>query len=75
VAVTRWIAWHGMAANVRVNPEAWRWIVPCGIPAGVGGVTGLEALTGRPCDMDAEGLALAGCFAAEFGFYSHSAVS
>ena len=68
VAVTRWIAWHGMAANVRVDPEPWGWMVPCGIPSGTGGVTGLEAVAGRSCDMDAEGLALARCFAEEFGF-------
>ncbi len=31
VAVSHWIAWHGLALNVNPSLDAFRWFIPCGI--------------------------------------------
>lgn len=31
VAVRRWVAWHGLALNVRTEPDAFRGFRPCGL--------------------------------------------
>lgn len=35
VAVRRWVAYHGVALNVAVDPRLFQRIVPCGLPAAV----------------------------------------
>jgi len=31
VAVRRWVTWHGLALNVRTDPDAFRGFRPCGL--------------------------------------------
>jgi len=51
VAVKRWVTMHGFAFNVNTNLEHFKMINPCGI---IGrGVTSLQAILGRPLDMEA----------------------
>lgn len=45
VAVSHWIAWHGLALNVNADLEAFRWFIPCGIDGR--GVTSLARCLGR----------------------------
>ncbi|MBL8900970.1 MAG: lipoyl(octanoyl) transferase LipB [Planctomycetes bacterium] len=35
LAVRRWITWHGLALNYRVDPRVWRGFNPCGLDAAV----------------------------------------
>jgi lipoate-protein ligase B len=35
LAVRRWITWHGLALNYRVDPAVWRGFNPCGLDAAV----------------------------------------
>ena len=52
VAVTRWITWHGFAANIMPDLDNFtRFMHPCGIGASQGGVTSLERVLGKPCGM------------------------
>ncbi|HEY0968827.1 MAG TPA: lipoyl(octanoyl) transferase LipB [Opitutaceae bacterium] len=51
VAVRRWITYHGFALNVNVNLDHFGGIVPCGITAGQGTVTSLQAELGSPLDL------------------------
>ncbi len=49
IAVSGWIAYHGIAVNICPRLEAFGdLIVPCGIAPSEGGVTSLEKLGGRP---------------------------
>jgi lipoyl(octanoyl) transferase len=53
VRVRRWVTYHGLSLNVDPDLEAYRGIVPCGIPPGEGpayGVTSLAEL-GIPASM------------------------
>ena len=66
VAFSRWIAYHGFALNVTTDLDAFRLIVPCGIPDKP--VTSMERLLGRPPEKRAVEDALIEEFASEFGF-------
>lgn len=35
IAVRRWVTWHGLALNYRVDPAVWRGFNPCGLDASV----------------------------------------
>lgn len=53
VAVSRWIAWHGLAMNI--NPDLSRFtslMHPCGIRAESGGVESLQRALGRAILME-----------------------
>jgi len=50
VAVSRWVAYHGLALNVSADLAGFDLIVPCGIRDG--GVTSLSRLLGRPIPME-----------------------
>jgi lipoyl(octanoyl) transferase len=51
IAVKRWVAYHGFALNVNANLDHFQGIVPCGIAAGDGTVTSLQAELGRELDL------------------------
>jgi lipoyl(octanoyl) transferase len=51
VAVKRWVTYHGFALNVSPNLAHFDGIVPCGIPAGEGTVTSMQAELGRPLEV------------------------
>lgn len=60
VAVSRWIAYHGVAVNITPEGTAWsRWIVPCGLTESVGSVGNLSAAAGRVLTMEETALPLA----------------
>lgn len=50
VAVSRWVAWHGLALNVSTDPGAFGCIVPCGLAGKP--VTSLSRLLDRLVDID-----------------------
>ena len=52
MAARHWIAYHGFALNVHMDLEAFKAIVPCGIPAATGGVTQLAAFHEVPPSME-----------------------
>lgn len=63
VAVSRWISWHGLALNINTDLRPFReYITPCGITPEEGGVTSLQEVLGRPCDMPQEAAALTAAF-------------
>ncbi len=65
VHVRGWVSLHGLALNVDVEPQRFRWIVPCGM-ADLS-VVSLSDLLGRPLAVhEAEPLALA-TFSQVFG--------
>lgn len=49
VAVRRWVAWHGLAINVKNDLSGFGLIVPCGLHRPV---TSLERLLARQVEMD-----------------------
>jgi len=66
VAVRRWVAYHGFALNVSIDPREFEIIRACGIE-GVQ-MTSMERELGKPLDCDAVADTLCECFAGEFGF-------
>ncbi len=52
IAVKRWVAYHGFALNVNANLQHFQGIVPCGIAAGEGTVTTVQAELGRELDLN-----------------------
>ncbi len=48
-AIKRWVSMHGFAFNVNTRLENFAWIIPCGIHDK--GVTSLQDLVGRPCNV------------------------
>jgi len=74
VAVTRWIAWQGLAVNIAPDLRVFReGLVPCGIPAAEGGVTSLAERLGGGPDMDETGRILLACALEVFGLAAESA--
>lgn len=65
IRVSRWIAHHGFALNVRTDLSYFDLIVPCGIAGR--SVTSMEALLGGPVDREAVEDALARAFEVVFG--------
>jgi lipoate-protein ligase B len=65
IRVSRWIAHHGFALNVRTDLSYFDLIVPCGIRGRT--VTSMEALLGGPVDREEVEDALARAFAVVFG--------
>jgi lipoyl(octanoyl) transferase len=51
VAVKRWVTYHGFALNVNAHLPHFAGIVPCGISAGEGTVTSLQAEFGHELDL------------------------
>lgn len=49
IHVRNWVTMHGLALNVDLRPDGFRWIVPCGIP-GARAVS-LAELLGEPVPM------------------------
>ncbi len=65
VYVRGWVTMHGLALNVDLDPDGFRWVVPCGIHGA--GTTSLARLLGRSLDVwEVEGRARA-AFAEVFG--------
>jgi lipoyl(octanoyl) transferase len=64
VRISRWITSHGFAYNVATDLRQFELIVPCGITDR--GVTSLEALVGRPVQMDEVEDAVAAAFSGLF---------
>lgn len=64
--IDRGVSRHGFALNVSNDLAPFGWIHPCGIPAC--SVTSVERVVGRPCGTGEAGRAVAGRFAAAFGF-------
>ncbi len=50
IGVKKWVSFHGMAINVNTNLDLFKLIKPCGLDVEM---TSLQALTGRPVDMNA----------------------
>lgn len=50
IAVRRWVTYHGLGLNVATDLDGFAAIRPCGLSADV--MTSLEALAGRPVEMD-----------------------
>lgn len=69
VAVRRWVAYHGFALNVNPNLAHFDGIVPCGISAGEGSVTSMQAEFGRPVDIAEVKRVVAGVFAQQWGSF------
>lgn len=65
VAVSHWIAWHGLALNVDPDLESFRLIVPCGIEGK--GVTSMARLLGRALCMEEVKPVLLECLATALG--------
>jgi lipoic acid synthetase len=65
VAVSHWIAWHGLALNVDPDLESFRLIVPCGIEGK--GVTSMARLLGRAICMEEVRPVLLECLATALG--------
>ncbi len=65
VAVSHWIAWHGLALNVDPDLESFRLIVPCGIEGK--GVTSMARLLGRALCMEEVKPVLLECLATSLG--------
>ena len=66
VAVSRWVAYHGLALNVAPDLSAYELIVPCGIREY--GVTSLERLLSQELKMAEVKKRFCRCFAEVFGF-------
>lgn len=65
VHVRTWVSLHGLALNVNLKPNGFRWIVPCGMPDA--SVVSLSEILGRPLEVrEVEPLALS-AFAEVFG--------
>lgn len=56
IHVRNWVTMHGLAFNVDLNPDGFRWIVPCGI-AGAKAVS-LADLLGYPVPLEGARAAL-----------------
>ena len=65
VAVSHWIAWHGLALNVDPDLESFRLIVPCGIEGK--GVTSMARLLGRAICVEEVKPVLLECLATALG--------
>lgn len=67
VAVSRWVAYHGLAVNVADDTRAFDLIVPCG-QAGGAAVTSLSRLVGREIPIGHVADALVTCLCEALGF-------
>ena len=67
VAVSRWVAYHGLAVNVARDTRAFDLIVPCGRP-GRGAVTSMSRLLGRDVSVTDAADALVPCLREALGF-------
>jgi lipoyl(octanoyl) transferase len=65
VRLTRWVTMHGFALNLTLDPQDFRWIVPCGIADH--GVTSLKELAGRAPSPREAALGLAAHLSAGLG--------
>lgn len=68
IAVTHWIAYHGVALNVATDLRDYDLIHPCGLSQVR--MTSLKELMDAPPTVAEVAERFAGCFAAEFGFHS-----
>jgi len=50
IGVTNWVSYHGIAINVRHDPNAFKGLLPCGYHSSV--MTSLEAELRKPIDWD-----------------------
>lgn len=64
IGVRQWVSWHGFALNVTTDMDAFKLIVPCGIPDR--GVTSLRRLLGRDVPEAEVAAAVTEAFAAVF---------
>ncbi len=67
IAVRQWIAYHGFALNVNVDLDAFKAIIPCGIPPGEASVTSMAAELSTTLDMGDVEQAVEGAFRHVFG--------
>jgi lipoate-protein ligase B len=65
IHVRDWVTLHGLALNVDLRPNGFRWIVPCGI-AGATDVS-ISDLVGRPVSIEAARDTARAAFADVFG--------
>ncbi len=65
VYVRGWITMHGLALNVDLVPDGFRWIVPCGIHGA--GTTSIATLVGREISMAEVSARVRAAFAEVFG--------
>lgn len=65
VGVKKWVAFHGMALNVKTQLELFQMIRPCGLNVHM---TSLEQELRRPINMELVKENLVNCFCAHFGY-------
>jgi lipoic acid synthetase len=71
IAVKKWVAYHGIALNIKGDIDGFKWIVPCGQRGER--ITSLKAQLGKSIDFDGVKTIFIQEFRSAFGYTAESA--